>query len=631
MQKSVEHQVWSDGDDEEDEEKRENCLVAVNMEFAESVKVQGVRKPITEKNYCFMVTNKNPEGKSIIDQVRILLELNNYDESLSAPNFKHLEMTLADVLTDYRASVADRGIVQQELYTLRERFEDKRLKVIKLEKELVLERDCKIVLENEQSVLISQRDVAREDNVRLNVLLDNIYKSKSTFENIDIIGNTYNWGWSKGCALGNENFPHFTPPPTKEKLKHTQVPGHYAPEDCTDDSCASETCTITPSTSVHKLNSNCVVEEEIPVASSSKSSFITDFQTVGNILPVKIDTSNTSNSFVNTSPNSFENNSLSPLVNNDDFLSNYVNDFVNDAKDYFDKNITVHNTSENKIASTFVTSSVNDTFKKIVITCPPLLTQDHVLKSVPTIQTNSNSDNCLKSSMSQKKSRKKKKYPKPRLNCYDVMSPKHEARTAETLENLARALKNLSAPRHSQAYMYAPFRPKVQKKVSNVPTKVTTDMTVQHVNTDTSSVSTPEISTINVSVPISLSNAEQSSACSSKSIFDECPNSQYTAAEYGLPTDLDSSSDDGESLGTTEDSSSVSVINDNVSVEPSTSATIIRYRCVINTTDCSFYYEPISPTPSSIIKKCTRKSKPKPKGITKIKESKTVWIPKLTV
>ena len=122
--------------------------------------------------------------------------------------------------------------------------------------------------------MISQRDVAREDNVRLNALLDNIYKSKSTFENFDIIGNTYNWGWSNGCAVGNENFPHFTPPPTKEKLKHTQVPGHYAPEDSTDDSSASKTCTITPSTSVHKLNINCVVEEEVPVASSSNSSFI---------------------------------------------------------------------------------------------------------------------------------------------------------------------------------------------------------------------------------------------------------------------------------------------------------------------------------------------------------------------
>ena len=45
--------------------------------------------------------------------------------------------------------------------------------------------------------------------------------------NIDIIGNTYNWGWSNGESLGKSNLPHFSPPPTNEKIKHSRVPGQY--------------------------------------------------------------------------------------------------------------------------------------------------------------------------------------------------------------------------------------------------------------------------------------------------------------------------------------------------------------------------------------------------------------------
>ena len=54
--------------------------------------------------------------------------------------------------------------------------------------------------------------------MRLNTLVEKLYGSKHTFENIDIIGNTYNWGWSNGEGLGKSNLPHFSLPPTNDNF-----------------------------------------------------------------------------------------------------------------------------------------------------------------------------------------------------------------------------------------------------------------------------------------------------------------------------------------------------------------------------------------------------------------------------
>ena len=81
-----------------------------------------------------------------------------------------------------------------------------------MERDYLLEKDSRIICENENRVYVNQRDVAREDNQRLNLLVEKLYGSKHTFENIDIIGNTYNWGWSKGEGLGKSNLSHLKPP-----------------------------------------------------------------------------------------------------------------------------------------------------------------------------------------------------------------------------------------------------------------------------------------------------------------------------------------------------------------------------------------------------------------------------------
>ncbi|KAL4570004.1 hypothetical protein LXL04_025653 [Taraxacum kok-saghyz] len=462
--KDVEYQVWSDGDgdsdDDDKEERRENCLLAVNLGFAETKKLQGVRKPI-EKNYCFMASNSNPSGKSIIEQVKSLLNLNNYNVELSKPYLDNLESTLADTLCDYRASISERDICQQEFLALRERFEDKRLKVIKIEKELQLEKDCRTIWQNEQYVITSQRDLARDDNKRLNVLLNNIYKSANTFENIDIIGNTYNWGWSKGCALGNENFPHFKPPPSKEKSPHFHGPGYLDSDISTEttnatDSGSSTEDSTTTSTSLYKLNNNCIVAEDIPTASASDS-----------------------------------------------------------------------------IPSQYVPG----------------------------------------------KYRKKKQY----LKKYGQKLT--DNKVADTLENLANVLKNISAPQHNHAFMYTPLNPKIHKDKF----KVENDWSDMSADTDDSFV------------------------------LLELNKEQISATDYDTET-----SSQVESLGIADDLPSVDFHSYTKLAEPSISASAIRYKCVINSNDLSFFFEPIDLScPKIRIRKC----KPKRKQI--LTESNKAWIPKV--
>jgi len=167
---------------------KEHCLMAVNVGNDELKEMTGKRLPV-KKNYCFMTSHKtgNP---TIIEQVRALLTLLNCDLTVSEPYVKTIELTLANALSDFRQSIKEKEICKQELFALRERFGEKKLKLEKLNKDLVLEKDCRTLLETEQRVYLKQRDTARDDNVRLNLLVDKLYNSKETFENIDIVGNT---------------------------------------------------------------------------------------------------------------------------------------------------------------------------------------------------------------------------------------------------------------------------------------------------------------------------------------------------------------------------------------------------------------------------------------------------------
>ena len=158
-------------------------------------------------------------------------------------------------------------------------IEHKKLKYEKMERDFLLEKDSRIICENENRVYVNQRDVAREDNHRLNLLFEKLYGSKHTFDNIDIIGNTYNWGWSRGEGLGKSNLPHLSPP-TNEKIKYSRVPGHYdplepevIPQTSSDESSSaaadSDSSAANNSSYLSKPNNIIITEDEAPQTSGS--------------------------------------------------------------------------------------------------------------------------------------------------------------------------------------------------------------------------------------------------------------------------------------------------------------------------------------------------------------------------
>ena len=185
--------------------------MAVNMEKEVLKEITGVKGPV-KKNYCFMVDTSKPSGVTMVEQVRIMISDLNYDFAACDPYLNRLELIMKDILSAFRKTRDEMEACQQELFMLRERFEHKKLKCEKMEHDYLLEKDSRIICENENWVYVNQRDVAREDNHRLNFLAEKLYGSKHTFENNDIIGNTYNSGWSRGEGLGKSNLSHLKPP-----------------------------------------------------------------------------------------------------------------------------------------------------------------------------------------------------------------------------------------------------------------------------------------------------------------------------------------------------------------------------------------------------------------------------------
>ena len=64
-QEPLDYQVWSDGDDDEEEEKV-NCLIAVNVEDKVLKEITGESGAV-KKNYCFMVDSSKPSGVTIVE------------------------------------------------------------------------------------------------------------------------------------------------------------------------------------------------------------------------------------------------------------------------------------------------------------------------------------------------------------------------------------------------------------------------------------------------------------------------------------------------------------------------------------------------------------------------------------
>ena len=76
------------------------------------------------------------------------------------PYIERLNDTCAAILLNYTKALYKKNIASQELYHVRGRLEDKRLKVAILEKNLLLEKDIRMFNETQLDIALNQRDLA---------------------------------------------------------------------------------------------------------------------------------------------------------------------------------------------------------------------------------------------------------------------------------------------------------------------------------------------------------------------------------------------------------------------------------------------------------------------------------------
>ena len=116
-----------------------------------------------QMNYCYM---ENEGTLSTVEHVKFMIQYNGYSMHDYEPHLERLNETcvavLSDynktlrylsssilltwynswvtVLSDYNKALDEKNIVTQELYHVRRRLEDKKLKIIMLEKDMLLEK-----------------------------------------------------------------------------------------------------------------------------------------------------------------------------------------------------------------------------------------------------------------------------------------------------------------------------------------------------------------------------------------------------------------------------------------------------------------------------------------------------------
>lgn len=135
-----------------------------------------------EPNYCFMATNNNSSGRSIIEQVRLMISENNFNANLCEPYLTQMTADLSEALKAYRTAVEDREEIHLELTRLRSRFEDRKLKIDLLAREIVMLKDEVIISNDKADIAIAERNVLLKDNVRLNTAIEKLH---STMDRVD--------------------------------------------------------------------------------------------------------------------------------------------------------------------------------------------------------------------------------------------------------------------------------------------------------------------------------------------------------------------------------------------------------------------------------------------------------------
>ena len=108
------------------------------------------------KNYCYMAKDGT---LSIVEQVKLMIQTLNYSMHDCQPYIDNLNDTCAAILSDYNKALDEKNIATQELYHLRGRIENKRLKVSMIEKDLLSEKDAKLLYETQLDIALNQRDL----------------------------------------------------------------------------------------------------------------------------------------------------------------------------------------------------------------------------------------------------------------------------------------------------------------------------------------------------------------------------------------------------------------------------------------------------------------------------------------
>ena len=145
------HQVLSsrDEDDEHDNKRKRGKICRVTR------KGDNTKDGLTDlkQNYCYMTR----EGTlNIVEQVKVMIQSNNYSMHDCEPCLDKLTETCVD----FKKALDKKNVATQELYHLRGRLEEKKLKVTMLEAYLKLEDDVGLLSETQLDIVFNQRDLA---------------------------------------------------------------------------------------------------------------------------------------------------------------------------------------------------------------------------------------------------------------------------------------------------------------------------------------------------------------------------------------------------------------------------------------------------------------------------------------
>lgn len=273
------HQVWSSGDEDEDDlskGKGKICMV-VTADEDDSINLK--------KNHGYM-TKYGTLG--IVEQVKLMIQTLNYNMHDCQPFIDTLNETCVAVLTDYNKALDEKNIASQEMFHVRGRLDNKRLKMEMLEKDLMLEKDARMLSETQLEIALNQRDLAHNEIVHLNLLIEKLFNETEAIENLvnnENVDNTFNWGWSNGYPTATDSSPRFTPErpyvppdrkflfPVNDKTFPEDIQSHFGTLHDLSNNCVIEEILLEFSTHVDNIDSqtSSVADEEIVIESPEVS------------------------------------------------------------------------------------------------------------------------------------------------------------------------------------------------------------------------------------------------------------------------------------------------------------------------------------------------------------------------